>query len=101
MRSFVKLSSNVPEAKELQTYIKTQLEVINYNGEMVVSFIDTAHTFQYAFTMTEMDPAKLTGKSVMDIRDQKEIKKLDDLMKYDSLRLFYPMNLREGWLGIQ
>ncbi|MEP2774209.1 MAG: HAMP domain-containing sensor histidine kinase [Fulvivirga sp.] len=100
MHAYVNLSDQMPDAKKLQVYVNQQLDDINYEDSIVVSFIDTTHTFQYTFTKTQLDPANLTGRKVGTLRDTAEINRLNRLMTHDSLRLLYPINLVEGWVGI-
>lgn len=100
MHAYVNHADEMPNAEELQTFVNQQLRDINYEDSIVVSFLDTTHTFQYSFTKNHIDPAKLTGKKVSSLRNADEISRLDMLMKHDSLRLLYPINLIEGWVGI-
>ena len=100
IRSYIQLSPEMPGPKELQKFINTQLIDIKYNKELVVSFIDTTHVFQYVFTRDKIDPANLIGKSVGDLLEQKELDILSELLENDGLYMYNPLNIQEGWLGI-
>jgi signal transduction histidine kinase len=100
MRSYINLSEEIPNAEEFQLFVQAQLSAIDYKDSIVVSFIDTAHTFVYSFTRNSLNPANLVNKSVSSIRSDVEIARLNKLMQHDRIRLFYPINLIEGWLGI-
>lgn len=100
MHAYVNQADQMPGVKELQAFVNQQLKDINYKDSIVVSFIDTTHTFQFTFNKTELDPSNLTGKKVGSLRDSEEIERLNRLMTHDSLRLLYPINLVEGWVGI-
>jgi len=100
MRSYINLSKELPNAEEFQLFMRNQLSAIDYKDSIVVSFIDTTHTFVYSFTRNSLNPANLVDKSVTSIRSDLEIARLNNLMQHDSMRLFYPINLIEGWVGI-
>lgn len=100
MRSYINLSEELPNAEEFQLFMRNQLSAIGYKDSIVVSFIDTTHTFVYSFTRNSLNPANLVNKSVSSIRSDLEIARLNKLMQHDSVRLFYPINLVEGWIGI-
>ncbi|MBX2842930.1 MAG: hypothetical protein KTR26_14260 [Flammeovirgaceae bacterium] len=100
MKSFMNLSPKLPSDQLLQKFVRNQIDDIGYQDSIVVSYVDTLHVFQYCFSKTQMDPANLVGKSVKKLRDSTEIKSLNELLKTDSLRIFNPINLFEGWVGI-
>lgn len=100
MRSFMNLSPQLPSEIEFQQFVKRQLDDIDTDASIVVSYIDSTHTFRQSFTRTEINPAGLVGKKVSTIRSQKKIDALNNLMKHDSLRMFPPLNLIEGWVGV-
>lgn len=100
MHAYMELSPVLPEAAHFQQFVRLQLEDIGLTDPVVVSFMDTSHTFKYCFTADEMDPAGLVGTSVSAIRNEKEIDRLNALMDQDDLKLFAPLNLVEGWPGI-
>lgn len=100
IKSFIELSPGMPNAIELQKFVNGQLKHSSYNKDLIISFIDTNHTFQFIFTKDSMDPGKLVGSSVMDLRDENVIQELDEMLKTDRIRTYKPLNIREGWLGI-
>lgn len=100
MRSFMNLSPTLPSEIEFQQFVRRQFDDIDTNASIVVSYIDSSHVFRQSFTRLEINPAGLVGKKVSSIRSQKKIEALDDLMTHDSLRMFPPLNLIEGWVGV-
>ncbi|MEL6811509.1 MAG: HAMP domain-containing sensor histidine kinase [Bacteroidota bacterium] len=100
MRSYVNLSSELPTAAEFQQFVKNQFDDIKSKDPVVVSLIDTSHVFLQSFTRDEMNPAGLVGRSVSSLRSERKIKMLDQLMQQDSLQMFPPINLVEGWIGL-
>lgn len=100
VKSYIDISPEMPDGIELQTFIKGQLEYGNYGKDLVMSFIDTTHTFQFVFTKNAIDPGNLVGTSVSEIRDENEINKLNEMLGSDEIRMYEPINLKEGWLGI-
>ncbi|WP_420318591.1 sensor histidine kinase [Ekhidna sp.] len=100
LRSHLKYSNEIPSGHEMQAFIQYQAEELNMNDSLIVSFLNTNHEFIYSFTLNEMDPYSLVGTSVRDFRENSEITRLDDLMLHDQMRLFPPINLIEGWVGI-
>lgn len=100
LKSYVELADEMPEQKELQSFLKMQLRHINFQDSIIISYLDTTHTFIYVFTPNEIDPANLIGSNVSAYRDQEEIDRLEQLMQQDELMLFYPINLVEGWVGL-
>ncbi|WP_421765158.1 ATP-binding protein [Ekhidna sp.] len=100
LRSHLKYSKEFPNAKEMQEFIRYQAMELNMNDSLIVSFLSTDHEFIYSFTINEMDPNSLVGTSVRDFRRDDEIDRLIILLSEDHMRLFYPINLVEGWVGI-
>ncbi|WP_299681938.1 HAMP domain-containing sensor histidine kinase [uncultured Dokdonia sp.] len=100
MKSYINMSEEMPSQDQFQKFVQSQLNDIDSKDSIAVSVIDTSHIFRQAFTRYENDPAQLIGRSVRDFRSEEKIKALDDLMKTDDLKMFPPINLREGWLGI-
>ncbi|MEP0984270.1 HAMP domain-containing sensor histidine kinase [Ekhidna sp.] len=100
LRSHLKYSKEFPNAKEMQEFVKYQAMELNMNDSLIVSFLNTDHEFIYSFTINEMDPNSLVGTSVRDFRRDDEIDRLIILLSEDHMRLFYPINLVEGWVGI-
>ncbi len=99
-RAYIIKSDTIPSIQNSQDFVNEILDKVNYQEQIIVSFIDTGHVFQYTFTPDSIDPSNLKGLCVKDFRDQQEIRNLDLLMTNDSLKLFEPLNLKEGWLGI-
>lgn len=100
MRSFMNLSPELPTAPEFQRFVKNQFNDINLQDSFVISFIDTSHIFRQSFTQDVINPANLVGTSVGSLRSEKKVARLTSLMKQDSLRVFSPINLVEGWVGL-
>jgi len=100
MRSFINMSNDIPSQEVFQQFIQNQLDDIHSNDSIAVTVIDTAHVFKQAFTRNENDPVQLIGRSVKDFRGKEKIRALDSLMMIDDLKMYPPINLVEGWLGI-
>lgn len=100
MKVFMNESEELPSAELLHRFVQKQLEAIQSNDSIAVSYLDSTHTFKYSFTRHKMDPNNLVGRKVTTIRSADKIQALDHLMQTDSLLLFPPMNLVEGWVGI-
>jgi len=99
LKSYTKNSTSFPSERQLQSYLKDLLKEIQFNDSIVVNYIDTNHVFQYIITPSQLDAPKLKGVSVKNFRPQSRIDELDDLMQGDNIKLFTPINLREGWAG--
>lgn len=100
MKSYLNMSETMPTQDQFQKFVQSQLNDIHSDDSIAVSVIDTAHVFRQAFTRYENDPVKLIGRSVKEFRSEEKIDALDALMKTDDIKMFPPINLREGWLGI-
>ena len=100
MRSYMNLSPELPSAVDFQHFVRNQYNDLQLQDSIVVSFVDTSHVFRQSFTKTAMDPANLVGQSVATLRNKYEIQRLNNLMLHDSLRMFPPLNLVEGWVGL-
>ncbi|MBT8262844.1 MAG: HAMP domain-containing histidine kinase [Bacteroidia bacterium] len=100
MKVFMNESEELPSAEILQHFVQKQLEALQSTDSIAVSFIDSTHTFIYSFTRHELDPNDLAGVNVSSLRSEEKIAELNDLMKTDSLLLFAPLNLVEGWVGV-
>lgn len=100
MKSYVNMSETMPSQDQFQKFVQNQLNDIRSDDAIAVSVIDTAHVFRQSFTRYENDPVKLIGSSVKEFRSEEKIKALDALLKTDAIKMFPPINLREGWLGI-
>ncbi len=99
LRSFTKNTSSFPSEKQLQNYLKDLLKEIQFNDSIVVNYIDTNHVFKYIITPSQIDAPKLKGVSVRNFRPQSRIDELNRLMRTNEIKLFTPINLREGWAG--
>jgi two-component sensor histidine kinase len=99
VKSYTKNAATFPTEIELQNYLNDLLDEINFNYSIVVNFIDKNHVFNYVITPETIDPAGLKGVSVKAFIDEERIAELDSLMTTDGIRLFTPINLREGWVG--
>ncbi len=91
---------DIPTQIELQTFLKRQLVGINFNDSIVISYLNVNHEFVYNFDQYSINRYNLIGKKVIDLRDSLEIKRLNNLMKSKEMKLFPPINLVEGWIGI-
>lgn len=100
MRSYMNMSPELPNADNFQQFVRNQYSDLNLQDSIVVSLIDTSHVFMQSFTRYTMDPIQLVGRSVYDLRSDEKIKRLDKLMTYDSIQMFPPLNLAEGWVGL-
>lgn len=100
MKVFMNESEELPTAELLQRFVGKQLDAIHSNDSIAVSYLDSTHTFKYSFTRHQMDPNNLVGRKVTAFRSKDKIDALEHLMRTDSLLLFPPMNLVEGWVGI-
>ncbi|MEP2025748.1 MAG: HAMP domain-containing sensor histidine kinase [Reichenbachiella sp.] len=100
MQAYANLSRDFPTAQEMQRFVIGQLDQTHAGDSIIVSFIDSTHNFVYSFSREIMDPFNLTGRSVREFRDDAEIARLELVMKTDSVKLMYPLNLVEGWVGI-
>ncbi len=96
----IETSDSLPTAEAAQSFMISQLNSIHNTDSLAVSFIDTNHSFKYAFTRNHIDPYHLTNTSVIDIRPNYNIKRMDSLMKRTDLFSLYPVNIVEGWVGI-
>jgi len=100
IRSYIESKSKLPAKEELQSYLKTQFEHLATKDSLVVSFIDSNHIFRYSVTPNSLTPNNLDGSSVKKIRDSSAIARLDKLLTYPEFRLFPPINMVEGYVGI-
>ena len=99
LKSYTKNTSDFPTEVQLQGFLNDFLKEIEFNDSIVVNYIDSTHVFKYVITPTQIDAPNLKGVSVKEIKPQEAIDKLDDLMTTEDIRLFTPINLREGWTG--
>jgi len=100
IRNQIESIDSIPSAPRLQSLLLGQLNGMNYNNPLVISYLDSNHIFQYSVTRTSINANRLAGTKVQSLRDSAEINRLNNLMKTDELRLFPPLNLIEGWVGI-
>lgn len=100
MRAYMNLSPTLPAAEEFQKFVQNQFQGIRSKDSIVVSIVDTLHVFKQSFTRNTMNPANLVGTSVGKLRSQEKIAQLDALLKQDSIMVFAPINLFEGWVGL-
>ena len=100
MKSYVNMSPEIPNAEALQKFVNNQFSDLGIQVSYVISYIDSSHIFRQSFTRFDLDPVNLVGTSVRSIRSEKQLKRLDNLMTQDSLIVFPPLNLVEGWVGL-
>ncbi|MBC8756436.1 hypothetical protein H2O64_17310 [Kordia sp. YSTF-M3] len=99
LKSYIKNSEQFPTEIQLQSYLNDFLKEIKFNDSILINYIDTNHVFKYVITPQKIDPNNLKGFSVKSIKSQKRIDELDRLMQSKTIKLFTPINLREGWAG--
>lgn len=97
IRAFIRNSEKFPTEAQLQHFLSDLVSEVNFKDSMVVSWVDTNHVFRYVVTPTQIDPHHLRGINVQELRPQFEIVKLENMMRQDSIMLFDPINLKEGW----
>ena len=99
LKSYTKNSKEFPSETELQSYLNDFLKETKFKDSILTNFIDTNHVFKYVITPKKIDPSNLKGRSVKSIKSKKRIEELNVLMKSNTIHLFTPINLREGWAG--
>jgi two-component sensor histidine kinase len=99
IRGFIKNSKEFPKEKQIQNYLTDLLKDLKFNDSLLVNYVDKNHVIKYVITPNQIDPSNLKGISASDFRPKEEVQKLEDLMKQDSISLFPPINLKEGWCG--
>ncbi len=99
LRAYIENSEDFPTELQLQRFLHDLVRDINFKDSIVVSWVDTNQIFKYVVTPNQIDPARLKGINVTSFRPDFEIKKLNALMRRDTISLFSPINLREGWAG--
>lgn len=99
LRAYIENSETFPSEIELQHFLHDLVKDINFKDSIVVSWVDTNQYFKYVVTPNQIDPFHLKGINVASFRPDFEIKKLNALMHQNTIRLFSPINLREGWAG--
>ncbi|MGH1387447.1 sensor histidine kinase [Kordia sp.] len=99
LKSYTKNSKEFPSETELQSYLNDFLKETKFKDSILINFIDTNHVFKYVVTPKKIDPNNLKGRSVKSIKSKDRIDELNALMKSNTIHLFTPINLREGWTG--
>ena len=99
IRAHIENSEDFPSEVQLQNFLHDLVKDIDFKDSIVVSWVDTNHYFKYLITPTQIDPFHLKGINVASFRPAFEIKQLDELMRRNDIRLFAPINLKEGWAG--
>jgi two-component sensor histidine kinase len=99
LRSHIENSKEFPTEIELQKFLIDLLKELEFNDLITVTYLNKNHEFIYVFSPEGIDEAGIKGMNVSDFRPKEEIEELDKLMKSDSIRLFEPINLYEGWAG--
>lgn len=99
IRAHIENSREFPDEIQLQHFLHDLVRDINFKDSIVVSLLDTNHYFKYVITAHQIDPFHLKGINLASFRPANEIKKLQALMRHDTISLFAPINLREGWAG--
>lgn len=97
IRSYIDNSKYYPSEKQLQNFLFDLTKEINFKDSIAVSLIDTTHTFKYVVGRDKIDPHNLKGRNISEFRSKSEIEKLNRMMYQDSILLFNPINLKEGW----
>ncbi len=100
IRSYLQYAESFPSQAELQRFLTYQTSELNFNDSLIVSYINKNHEFIYSFTKEQIDPGSMIGTSVRSFRNGVEIERLDSLLQKDKMKLFPPINLVEGWVGI-
>lgn len=99
IRGYVKNSKEFPKEEQIQNYLHDLLRDLKFNDSLLVNYVDKAHVIKYVISPNQIDPSNLKGVSARDFRPKEELKKLEELMMQDSISLFPPINLKEGWAG--
>ena len=100
MQSHLRHADTFPSQEKLQEFLLYQINQLNIRDSLIVSFLNTDHQFLYSFTADEIDPGNLIGTSVRKFRDNSQIELLENMLQGDEMKLFPPINLVEGWVGI-
>jgi len=99
IRSHIENVKVFPNETEFQGFLNDLLRDLNFKDSIVVDYINTNHEFKFVVSPTELDAPGLVGLNVKDLRTEEEIQELNKLMETDEIRLYAPINLREGWTG--
>lgn len=100
IRPYLIYSEQFPTQTELKHFVDKQIDDLQYQDSLVISFVDSNHKFKYSFTRTEIDPVGLIGKSVADLTDSTSMVRISAVLLDDDFHLFSAANLVEGWVGI-
>ena len=100
MKGYIHAYDSIPSQEQFHSFVKKQLSDIKSADSIAVSYIDSSHVFRQAFTRNKIDPEGLIGKNVSSLRTPRKTKMLNKLMQQDELKMFPPINLKEGWLGV-
>ncbi|WP_370086294.1 ATP-binding protein [Ekhidna sp.] len=100
MRSHLRSVEPFPSQEDLRLFLSYQTDELKIRDSLIVSFLNTDHEFVYSFTKNRIDPGNLIGTSVRSFRNGVEIGRLNNLLQNDHMKLFPPLNLVEGWVGI-
>ena len=84
----------------LINYMENQLKDLDFKDSLVISYIDADQFFIASVNKTKPNSAGLVGMNVRELRSEDKVQRLDEMMQSDSLRLFDPINLVEGWVGV-
>lgn len=100
IQSFVRCHETFPPESEFQEFYQFLTKDLSVTDSLIISYLDTNHTFIYSFDRFSIDRFNLKGRSVASLRPEKEIVNLNGIMNDENLHLFEPINLVEGWLGL-
>ncbi|WGD34407.1 sensor histidine kinase [Olleya sp. YS] len=99
LKSFTINYNEFPSELKLQNYLNDILKDIQFNDSILINYIDKNHEFKYVITPNSIDPKNLKGINVKSFRSEERIEELDRLMLTNDIKIFSPINLREGWTG--
>lgn len=100
LRAYVNNTENLPSAQQLQEFVNGQLRDIRGYDSLVISYIDTTHTFIYCFNRHRLNSSGLVGKSLEAMRTPHQLAEMSKIMQSNNLSMVKPFNLVEGWVGI-
>lgn len=100
LKSYVSTGGDFLSPERMQDFTNNMLENINFKDSIIISYLDSTHTFVYSYDRNEINQNRLVGRNVSDIRSNEEIDYLNMVMMSDKIHLNDPINLVEGWLGI-
>ncbi len=100
VRAYLKYAETFPSQNELFDFVNYQLQGLNNNDSLIISFIDRDHIFRYSFNRTKVNPSQLVGHSVREFRDSASLARIEVAMQDEKFHMFSATNLVEGWVGI-